>query len=101
MRPVSIEPDVKDWTWVLGATCGECGFDASALSRTDLPTAIEDNAEFRWHSKQGAQMSDDANNVSAQPEVPTRPGVLRRALRTEEAGKIQSGNSDQTDLTES
>lgn len=26
-------------------------------------------------------MSDDANNVSAQPEVPTRPGVLRRALR--------------------
>jgi len=29
--PPPIEPDTKDWTWVLGERCPECGFDAAAL----------------------------------------------------------------------
>ena len=30
------EPDTKDWTWVLREPCPECGFDASASSRSEL-----------------------------------------------------------------
>lgn len=29
--PTPIEPDTKDWTWVLGEPCPDCGFDAAAL----------------------------------------------------------------------
>ena len=29
--PAPIEPDSKDWTWVLERPCPECGFDASAV----------------------------------------------------------------------
>lgn len=43
-----IEPDTKDWTWVLERTCPECGFDASAVARSDLPEAIHDNTR-RWY----------------------------------------------------
>jgi hypothetical protein len=28
---MAIEPDSKDWTWVLDEPCTECGFDANAL----------------------------------------------------------------------
>ena len=31
-----IEPDAKDWTWVIGRPCPECGFDAAAVAREDL-----------------------------------------------------------------
>jgi hypothetical protein len=33
---VSIEPDTKDWTWVLQRPCPECGFDAATLAATDV-----------------------------------------------------------------
>lgn len=33
--PPPIEPDTKDWTWVLGEPCPECGFDTATL---DLAT---------------------------------------------------------------
>ncbi|HEU4811067.1 MAG TPA: class I SAM-dependent methyltransferase [Nocardioides sp.] len=39
-----IEPDTKDWTWVLARSCPECGFDAPGLARTRIPDAIRDNA---------------------------------------------------------
>ena len=29
---MSIEPDTKDWTWVLERPCPECGFDAAAVA---------------------------------------------------------------------
>ena len=31
-----IEPDTKDWTWVLSRPCPECGFDATTLAATDV-----------------------------------------------------------------
>jgi len=43
-----IEPDTKDWTWVLERTCPECGFDPSAVASGDLPEAIHDNTR-RWY----------------------------------------------------
>jgi hypothetical protein len=33
---MTIEPDDKDWTWVLERRCGECGFDATTVSGTEL-----------------------------------------------------------------
>jgi len=32
----TIEPDTKDWTWVLREPCTECGFVATHLAREDL-----------------------------------------------------------------
>src|SRR5688572_28491349 len=41
---MTIEPDTKDWTWVLDRPCPECGFDAPGLDRSRVPQAIRDNA---------------------------------------------------------
>jgi hypothetical protein len=40
-----IEPDVKDWTWVLDRPCPECGFDASAFDRDDVADMVRANVE--------------------------------------------------------
>ena len=41
---MSIDPDTKDWTWVLQRPCDDCGFDAPDLALARLPQAIRDNA---------------------------------------------------------
>jgi SAM-dependent methyltransferase len=41
---VSLQPDTKDWTWVLDRPCDECGFDASAYDRHAIPRAFRKNA---------------------------------------------------------
>ena len=41
---MTIEPDTKDWTWVLDAPCPECGFDARVFTRADLAPTVEANA---------------------------------------------------------
>jgi len=40
----AIEPDTKDWTWVLEQPCPECGFAASELTVDRIPAVIRDNA---------------------------------------------------------
>ncbi|MET1058539.1 MAG: DinB family protein [Nocardioides sp.] len=37
-----IEPDTKDWTWVLREPCPDCGFDAAGVDVADLPALIRD-----------------------------------------------------------
>jgi DinB superfamily len=39
-----IEPDTKDWTWVLDRPCPECGFDASRADPAQVGTMVRDNA---------------------------------------------------------
>jgi hypothetical protein len=41
---MTIVPDGKDWTWVLGRACPECGLDTRSFSREDLPAMIRANA---------------------------------------------------------
>ena len=36
-----IEPDDKNWTWVLERTCTDCGFDAAHFPATDVARATE------------------------------------------------------------
>ncbi len=40
---MAIEPDTKDWTWVLDERCGECGFDPAAVDVADLPELVHQN----------------------------------------------------------
>jgi DinB superfamily len=42
-----LEPDTKDWTWVLERRCPECGFDASDCVSESVPELLRQNAE-RW-----------------------------------------------------
>jgi hypothetical protein len=41
---VTIIPDTKDWTWVLGKPCPECGFDTRFFAREDTGGMIRANA---------------------------------------------------------
>ncbi len=41
---MAIEPDTKDWTWVLERPCPECGFVASAFPRDDVGAMVRANA---------------------------------------------------------
>jgi len=44
---MTIEPDTKDWTWVLERRCPECGVDASAVAATDVADRLR-AATSRW-----------------------------------------------------
>jgi hypothetical protein len=55
-----IEPDTKDWTWVLDRPCQECGFDASAVRPSGVAEHIRRDAAD-WVPR------------LQRPEVSTRP----------------------------
>jgi DinB superfamily len=40
----AIEPDTKDWTWVLDRPCPECGFEAGAVAPEAVGDLVRDNA---------------------------------------------------------
>ncbi|MET0713943.1 MAG: DinB family protein [Mycetocola sp.] len=40
---MAIEPDTKNWTWVLERRCPACGFDAHTVAFQDLPALLRDN----------------------------------------------------------
>ncbi len=42
-----IDPDTKNWTWVLERACPDCGFDSSAVHYDDIPDLIRADIE-RW-----------------------------------------------------
>ena len=44
MTPEPIEPDTKDWTWVLSRPCPECGFDAASVHHTEVAERIRSDA---------------------------------------------------------
>jgi hypothetical protein len=44
-----IEPDVKDWTWVLREPCPECGYDAAVVDRRGIGDVLRADAA-RWQA---------------------------------------------------
>jgi hypothetical protein len=62
VEPVSIEPDTKDWTWVLRRPCPECGFDTAAVPRDQVGALIRKNA-LAWQDALGR----DLDLVRARP----------------------------------
>jgi hypothetical protein len=63
-EPASPAPDDKDWTWVLDRPCPDCGFDAAALERSDLP-------EHTRHAVAGLQSAVLAPGSTARPAPAT------------------------------
>jgi DinB superfamily len=59
-EPVAIEPDTKDWTWVLGQTCAECGFTASDFAGPAIAGRV-------------AVLTDPWREVLARPDAAERP----------------------------
>ena len=47
MGPEGMEPDDKDWTWVLQKACPDCGFDAQTVSGRQVAAQLRANAS-RW-----------------------------------------------------
>jgi hypothetical protein len=43
-RDPAVDPDTKDWTWVLDRPCPECGYDAQAVRRSEVPDLVVRNA---------------------------------------------------------
>src|SRR5687767_13599113 len=41
---MTIEPDTKDWTWVLERPCPECRLEAGGIARAEVPDMIRSNA---------------------------------------------------------
>jgi hypothetical protein len=52
-----IEPDGKDWTWVLERPCPECGFDASTFPAIDAGEVIRSNGAA-WERLLGGPAED-------------------------------------------
>ncbi|MGW4095891.1 MULTISPECIES: DinB family protein [unclassified Mycobacterium] len=46
----ALEPDNKDWTWVLSRCCPECGFDPTVVHRSEVAGRIRDDAAL-WVSR--------------------------------------------------
>lgn len=55
-RAMAIEPDTKNWTWVIETPCTDCGYDGSATTIRDVPGIVEANATG-WP---GALLREDA-----------------------------------------
>ena len=55
-----IEPDTKDWTWVLDQPCPECGFQADAVEGAEIPDLVRGYVD-RW------------TLVLTRPDVAVRP----------------------------
>jgi hypothetical protein len=45
---MTIEPDTKDWTWVLQRPCPECGLDTRSFGRDQIGAMVRANAAS-WH----------------------------------------------------
>ena len=59
-----IEPDTKDWTWVLQRPCPDCGYDGSRLTTEDLPALLEETTGD-WSEVLGG----DAVRARPRPDV--------------------------------
>ncbi|MGW0158552.1 DinB family protein [Mycobacterium sp. NPDC003323] len=51
-----IEPDTKDWTWVLTRACPDCGFDPASVRPADVPERIRADAADWVHRLAGADV---------------------------------------------
>lgn len=65
-----IDPDTKDWTWVLERRCDECRFDASALPATTVPAIVRGNVR-EWRP---LLLADDG---APRPGAADRPSADR------------------------
>ncbi|MGW6128656.1 DinB family protein [Cellulomonas sp. NPDC055163] len=75
-----LEPDTKDWTWVLDRACPECGFLASDVDPAGIPAALRASVP-RW------------SEALARPDARERPdastwSVLEYGAHTRDVHRI-------------
>ncbi|BBY29615.1 DinB family protein [Mycolicibacterium sediminis] len=49
----AIQPDTKDWTWVLERPCPDCGFDASTVGYAEVAEVVRRDAD-QWSGRLAA-----------------------------------------------
>lgn len=64
---MSIEPDAKDWTWVVDRPCRDCGFDPRTVVREDVAELLHENTRG-WY----AVLADGDFAVRPAPHVWSR-----------------------------
>ena len=64
---MSIEPDTKDWTWVVDRPCPDCGFDPESVDRSELADLLHENTRG-WF----AMLADADYAVRPAPHVWSR-----------------------------
>lgn len=86
-----IEPDTKDWTWVLDRSCPECGFGPDSVSHENLPDRLAAALE-PWP----ALLANDGCAVRPQPSTWS---ALEYGAHVREVTQVMRGRLDQI-LTE-
>lgn len=82
----TIEPDTKDWTWVLASRCPDCGYDATTVDRSALGEEVRADAAF-W-----ARVLDDPRaGERPAPDVwsPVEYGCHVRDVHRVFAGRLE------------
>src|SRR5688500_4535464 len=81
-----IEPDTKDWTWVLDRPCPECGLAAGTAGPAAIAAAIRDTAAF-W----AAALADPRAEQRPSPTVwsPTEYACHVRDVHRVFAGRLE------------
>ena len=75
-----IEPDTKDWTWVLSEPCPECGYDAGSIRPTDVAAHLRRDADA-W----GTRLAGPS--VTARP-TPTVWSILEYGCHVRDVHRI-------------
>lgn len=86
MTDSTVEPDTKDWTWVLSRPCEDCGFDPASVTRENLASRIARAAE-PWP----ARLSQEDARRRPLPSVwsPTEYGAHVRDMAVVMTGRLQ------------
>jgi len=77
---MGITPDDKDWTWVLGAACPECGYDASLIDPRDIAGRVRATVPVY----RAALAADDANVR----RIPDRWSTLEYACHVRDVHRL-------------
>ena len=67
MTSMAIEPDTKDWTWVMSHPCTDCGFDPSTVSRDLVGDRIASSADGWAHVLAGPDATRRPNDATWSP----------------------------------
>jgi DinB superfamily len=80
---MTIEPDTKDWTWVLRRPCPECGLDTQSFPREDVGRMTRANAAA-WHR---LLTSTSTSDLSSRP-APGRWSALEYACHVRDVLRL-------------
>ncbi len=83
---VAIEPDTKNWTWVIDRACPDCGFDGAAVSVRDVPGIIAANTEA-WPEQ--LRRSDVRQRPDEQTWSPLEYGAHVRDVHRTMTGRLE------------